>query len=66
MGNGCIQQMMIETEGSIQKNNIHHTIIRKQGMNKEKDFVYHVTAVRSTLSMMFGWMYSYENKSHKT
>ena len=29
-------------------------------MNKEKDFVYLVTVVRSTLSMMFGWLYFYE------
>ena len=25
-------------------------------MNKEKDFVYLVTVVKSTLSMMFGWL----------
>ena len=28
--------------------------------NKEKGFVYLVTLVRSTLSMMFGWLYFYE------
>ena len=27
---------------------------------KEKDFVYPVTVVRSTVSMMFGWQYYYE------
>ena len=26
-------------------------------MNKEKGFVFLVTAVRSTLSIMFGWLY---------
>ena len=29
-------------------------------MNNEKDFVYLVTVARSTLSMMFGWLYFFE------
>ena len=35
-------------------------------MNKEKDLVYLVSFVRSTLSMMFGWLYFYEKKVGKT
>ena len=36
-------------------------------MNKEKDLVYLVTVVISTLSMMYGWLYytSMKNSSHK-
>ena len=26
-------------------------------MNKENNFVYNVTVVRSTVAMMFGWLY---------
>ena len=31
--------------------------IHTKDMNKERDFSYLVTVVRSTLSMMFGWLY---------
>ena len=47
----------------MQERKNHKKGLKTKDMNKEKDFVYFVTVVRSTHSMMFGWLYSYE--SHK-
>ena len=38
--------------------------VETKDMNKENDFVYLVTVVRSTLSMMFGWLH-FCKKSHR-
>ena len=44
----------------LQLNSFAIIIGQLKDMNKEKDLVYLVTVVRSTLSMMSGWLYFYE------
>ena len=54
------EKALAELRKALKKERGNPKLYRSKDMNKEKNFASLVTVVRSTLSMMFGWLYFYE------